>query len=174
VLSCSRAYIAKKRGTLFFFDTLWYASISFGAQGGVQEMMPHVSLNPDVSQLDPGIVPLVQVINGFGLPTFYSCEGHGRQATGSFRSPFPMVVIFPEPNPDGACRMLRLMGMIGIHNGDVQDHESIRWVLMPEEDGGFMLRPLSRHTSPRIYRQGITALVSRLQEMDTWYRWVED
>ena len=43
-----------------------------------REMKPHVSLNPDPTQLEARIVPLVQFINQLGLPTQYSCEGHGK------------------------------------------------------------------------------------------------
>lgn len=133
-------------------------------------MVPHVSLNPDPTQLEAGIVPLVQVINQLGLPTQYSCEGHGKQPPGSSRSPFPMVVVFPTPDSEGAYRMVRLMGMIGLHNGDVEnDDEGIRWAILPLEDGGFMLRPMSRHVSTRIYRKGVIALVASLSEMNAWY-----
>lgn len=133
-------------------------------------MKPHVSLNPDPTQLESGIVPLVQFINQLGLPTQYSCEGHGKQPPNSCRSPFPMVVIFPTPDSNGACRMVRLMWMVGLHNGDAgSDDEYIRWTILPLEDGGFMLRPMSRHTSLRIYRKGVTALVASLSEMDAWY-----
>jgi hypothetical protein len=81
-----------------------------------------------------------------------------------------MVVIFPTPDSNGACRMVRLMGMVGLHNGDAgSDDEYIRWTILPLEDGGFMLRPMSRHTSLKIYRKGVTALVASLSEMNAWY-----
>ena len=133
-------------------------------------MKPHVSLNPDPTQLESGIVPLVQFINQLGLPTQYSCEGHGKQPPGSCQSPFPMVVIFPTPDSNGACQMVRLMGMVGLHNGDAgSDDEYIHWTILPLEDGGFMLRPLSRHIPIGIYQKGVTALVASLSKMNAWY-----
>ncbi len=133
-------------------------------------MMPHVSTNPDLTELDPGIVPLVQVINRLGLPTQYSCEGHGKQSPGSRQSPFPMVVIFPTSDSDGMYHLARLMGMIGLHNGDAgSDDEGIRWTILPLEDEGLMLRPMSRHTSMGIYRKGVTRLAASLSEMSVWY-----
>ncbi len=133
-------------------------------------MKPHISLDPDPTQLEPGIVLLVQSINRLGLPTQYSCEGHRKQPPGSCRSPFPMVVVFPTPDFNGAYQMVRLMGMVGLHNGDAgSDDEGTRWTILPLEDGGFMLRPMSQHASMRIYRKGVAALVASLSEMDVWY-----
>lgn len=70
-------------------------------------MFPVSTLTPDYSQLDSGIRVLVRTINGFGLPTYYSCEGHGLV---SDRSPIPVRRCHSEARSGGRLALASFYG----------------------------------------------------------------
>lgn len=131
-------------------------------------MNARVSFPVHGAELDSGIAPLVSLLNELGCPTCYSCEGHGRQSRHSARSSFPMVILSPVTDALGAFSLMRVMGMLGLHN----DGESgMRWALLPNAHGGVMLRPLSRHLAVEEYQAGVSALVADLEDMRAGYTW---
>lgn len=47
-------------------------------------------LYPDLSALDPQIVPLVRVITAIGLPPVYACAGHVEERRGIMQYAYPV------------------------------------------------------------------------------------
>lgn len=132
----------------------------------------HATVTPDYSVLDPKIVPLVKAINDLGLSTSYSCEGHGDKS-GLIQSPYPMVVVVPEPTDDGAMRVLRFIGMFGIWNTNCHDSDDVEWTIMPNGNPSltFIVRP-SRHNaySLEVLHSGVVAFADALMKMNVWYQ----
>ncbi len=130
-------------------------------------MFPQTSRSPDLASLDPKIAPLVQIINQIGLPTYYSCQGHGH-GHGLVQSPYPMVSINPDANTD-ADHLLRFIGMIGIHNDNCHSNSDVQWIFNPKGDGTCVLRPINVYLSLEEYHKGIVVLVTNLQAMHRWF-----
>lgn len=131
-------------------------------------MLPHVTLSPDLSQLDRKIAPLVRAINKIGIPTYSSCEGHGEN-TNIVQSPYPMVVICPGVSKDGAYKMLRFMGMLSMHNANSDHSDGVRWSVVPEGNMSFAVVPSYIHRSLEIYHRGIITLTDNFRKMMRWY-----
>ena len=133
-------------------------------------MFPVSTLTPDYSQLDSGIRVLVRTINGFGLPTYYSCEGHGADRD-FIQSPYPFVVVTPRPDQEGAWCWLRFMGMLGIYNSWRTGRDEIRWVVIPTGNPSiaFSLRPAELSRPLADMQRGVRLLACGLKKMDKWY-----
>lgn len=79
-----------------------------------------------------------------------------------------MVSINPDAKTD-ADRLLRFIGMIGIHNDNCHSNSDVQWLFNPKGDGTCVLRPVNRYLSLEEHHKGITALVINLQAIHRWY-----
>lgn len=138
-------------------------------------MFPHSTINPDLSQIDEKIVPLVKMINELSIPTFYSCEGHSR---GDFtQSTFPLVILSPSYTGAEALAFLRFVGMAGVHN-DQKDflksyeekEEFVYWNFTPRGDGTILMKPQDHMKFDlTVMHSGLKALVKNLEAIKKWY-----
>ncbi len=133
-------------------------------------MFPVSTLEPDYSQLEPGISLLVRRINEIGLPTYYSCEGHGANRD-LIQSPYPFVIITPKPNQEDAMRWLRFTGMLGIYNSRHKGRSEIRWVINPVGNPSIALslRPIDISYPLADMQNGVALLANSLDTMQKWY-----
>lgn len=137
-------------------------------------MFPHSTLSPDLSQIDEKIVPLVKLINGLSIPTFYSCEGHsGRDIT---QSTFPLVILSPSYTGTEALAFLRFVGMVGVHNNQVTMKDSqarlnyVCWDFTPRGDETILMKPQDHmNFDLTVMHCGLKTLVENLEATKKWY-----
>ena len=137
-------------------------------------MFPHSTMNPDLSQIDEKIAPLVKLINGQSIPTFYSCEGH--PGSGMTRSTFPLVILSPSYTNAEAIAFLRFVGMVGIHNNQITRKDSqarleyVCWDFTPRGDETILMKPQDHaNFDLTVLHSGIKTLVQNLEAMKKWY-----
>ncbi|MEK9200783.1 MAG: hypothetical protein AAB909_02280 [Patescibacteria group bacterium] len=132
-------------------------------------MFPTSTLKPNLAELDPKIVPLVSTINEFGLPTYYSCEGHS--SGNLIQSSVPLVVITPEASQEQTNLFMRFLGMVGMHNSYCRSSEDVPWMIFPNGNPSlsFVLKPLQNYQKIGVLHGGIIKLVDNLSKMKDWY-----
>ncbi len=128
-------------------------------------MFPTVTLTPDLSKLDRKIAPLVDAINKLGMPTYYSCQGHGSDRT-IVQSAYPMVALCPDPTREGGFTLLRVLGMVGEHN---DSPVACRWIVFPQAHRIFVILPAERLTPLERLHDGIAELVLSLNNLRGHY-----
>jgi len=116
------------------------------------------------AQLDPKITPLVEVINALGVPTNWSCEGHGGNRN-LIQSAYPLISIRPELSPKGIKDLARFLGMVGVHNDNCHMQEDVTWIVIPRGYVNMSFLPLQQYQSLEVLHAGIVTLVDHLQKM---------
>lgn len=135
-------------------------------------MFPHSTTDPDLLQIEKKIAPLVSFINGLGLPTYYSCEGHGGNR-GIIQFSYPMVVITPDVNSDQIKSFFRLLGILGIYNSNLDTNYNVRWVLVSNGNNSIeiVLRPDDPNNySLRELHKNLRHFVFLLKKINKWYK----